>query len=303
MMDSPSFLGYGQDGDVCLMAYYESLSAPCRSAIDDAYILREQYVQEEERGSGCAFAAGIAGMILTLATFLCCKRVFLKGRREKVLTTLKAIHNDPELKARVEAASGVSVPEVSCPKEGQPCRGKKCLLFALRLVVTVALSFLLVRLAAGATVAVANSMISTDEETGETTEPSPISVLLIFISFLLAELLVIYAVKRCLIGFRARRQGAFASTGTSTVPPQNNGLGRYLVFPSFPTAARRFSFFRSTPSNAGYSPLMTDEENTVTEMVQSPSIVVASAPMQHQIVYLPPTVPVTAQSLSSVSMI
>ena len=53
---------------------------------------------------------------------------------------------------------------------------------------------------------------------------------------------------------------------------------------------------------------MTDEENTVTEMVQSPSIVVPSAPLQHQVLYVPPTTVqvqphVTAQSLSSVSMI
>lgn len=309
MMVQPSFLGYGQEGDVCLMAYYDSLSAPCRAAVDDAYSLRDQYVQEEEQSHGCPFAAGVAGMLLVLATFLCCKRVAFKGRREKVLTTLKAIHNDPELKARVEAASGVPLPEVS-PKDGQPCRGKRCLCFALRLIVTVALSFLLVRFAAGATLAVADSMVYTNEENGETVEPSPVSVLLIFISFLLAELLVVYGVKKCVTGCAARRQNsAFASTGTSspTVSPQSSGgLGRYLVFPSLPSSTRRFSFFRTTPSG-GYSPLMTDEESTVTEMVQSPSLVMASAPLQHQVLYLPPTVNapphITAQSLSSVSMI
>jgi len=318
-----TFLGYGTEGDMCLMSKYNSLSSPCQNAIDDAFVLHDQYTIEEESGQGCAFAAGMAGMLLVLATFVCCKRYHMKPRREKIMKTLKAIHNDPELKSRIEAATGVSVPEPcqmhNASNQNQPCRAKQCLMVVLRLIVTFALSLLLVRVAAEGTVAIANNMIYTNEN-NETVEPSPVVVLLIFISFLLAQLLVVVGIKKCIMSYRLRRQReSFANSGTNnsnTPPPttsssttttSNGGFGRYFVFPTIPLPTRKFSLFRSNSSN-GYSPLMTDEENTVTEMVQSPSVVVASAPLQHQVLYVPPSTVqvhphVTAQSLSSVSMI
>ena len=304
----PTFLGYGQDGDMCLLANYESLSAPCQSAVDDAYALRDQYVEEEEHGPGCAFAAGVFGTLALVGIVFCLSR----RRREKVLATLKAIHQDPELKARVEAASGIPVPQPCCAKkENQPCRARKCFNVLLRIMVTLALSFLLVNLAARATLAIINGMIYTDEETGETVEPKPVVVLLVFISFLLVEVLMIVAVKKCLVSRIARRRrGAFAASGTSPStspsspppPAAPTGLGRY--FATIPLPSPRFSFFRTAPSS-GYAPLMTDEESN-TEMIQSPNgVVVASAPLQPQVFYVPPTMPshVTAQSVSSVSMI
>lgn len=298
---APTFLGYGQDGDMCLMANYDSLSISCQSAIDDAYALRDEYVSEEGHGNGCAFAAGVFATLALVAIVLC----LAKNRRQKLISTLKAIHNDPELKARVEAASGIPVPQPCCAQNNsQPCRGRKCVIGLFRVLLTLALSFFLVHMAASFTLAIVNGMVSTDEETGETVGPTPVSVLLIFISFLLVEILMIVAFKRCLAGCIARRrQGAYAASGTSSspTPPGNHGFGRY--FAAIPLPSRRFSFFRSNPANNGYSPLMTDEENN-TEMIQSPTVV-ASAPLQPQIVYVPPTMPshVAAQSISSVSMI
>jgi hypothetical protein len=292
---------------MCLMAHYDSLSAPCQSSVDDAYVLREEYVSEEPH-SGCAFALGVLSTLALVSIVLLISR----RRRQKVAATLKAIHNDPELKARVEAASGIAVPHPCCAKAEQTTtetsRGAKCLTVFVRIMVTFAVSFLLVHLAARATLAIANEMVYTDAETGETFEPKPVSVLLIFISFLLVEILMVVALKRCLVAYvTRRRRNAFASSGTSPTAPSsspstNGGFGRFV--PSMSLPSRRFSFFRTTPSTHVYAPLMTDEESH-TEMIQSPSIVVASAPMQHQVVYLPPNMPshVAAQSISSVSMI
>lgn len=307
---SATFLGYGQDGDMCLMANYDSLTPSCQSAIDDAYALREEYVSEENHGNGCAFAAGVFATLALVGVVLCVS----KRRRQKIVSTLNAIHKDPELKARVEAASGIPVPQPCCGKNNntEPCRGKKCLTVILRILLTLALSFFLVHLAAGITLSIVNDMVYTDEETGETVEPTPVTVLLIFISFLLVEILMIVAIKKCLAGCIARRRrGNFASSGTSSSSspsspsspsPSSNGFTRY--FATFPLPSRKFSFFRSNPSNNGYAPLMTDEENN-TEMIQSPTVVVASAPLQPQILYVPPNMPshVAAQSVSSVSMI
>jgi hypothetical protein len=44
-----TFLGYGQDGDMCLMANYQSLSPPCQSAIDDAYICMSSEISPWQR--------------------------------------------------------------------------------------------------------------------------------------------------------------------------------------------------------------------------------------------------------------
>jgi hypothetical protein len=301
--DAPTFLGFGQDGDMCLMAHYDSLSTACQSSIDDAYVLRDEYVSEEPN-PGCAFILGVLTTLALVTVFLLVSR----RRRQKVIATLTAIHNDPELKARVEAASGIAVPKPCCAQSdkptSEPSRGAKCLKVFLRIMITLVMSFLLVHLAARFTLEVANGMVYTDEETGETFEPKPVSVLLIFISFLLAEILIIVALKRCLVAcVTRRRRNAFASSGTSaTASSSNGGFGRFI--PSISPPSRRFSFFRTSPAANVYAPLMTDEESH-TEMIQSPSIVVASAPMQHQVVYLPPTMPshVAAQSVSSVSMI
>jgi multisubunit Na+/H+ antiporter MnhB subunit len=188
------------------------------------YVLRDQSVAEEEHSPGCALAAGVFITLALVGIVLCLSR----RRRQKVLDTLEAIHQSPELKARVEAVSGIPVPQpCGAKKDNQPCRARKCFNVLLRIMVTLALSFLLVNLAARAPLAIINGMIYTDEETGETVEPKPVSVLVVFISFLVVE---IVAIKKLIVSCAARRRArAFASSGTSPSLPLSSSLPNPLL--------------------------------------------------------------------------
>mmetsp|Transcript_75092 Transcript_75092/g.162391 ORF Transcript_75092/g.162391 Transcript_75092/m.162391 type:complete len:857 (-) Transcript_75092:19-2589(-) len=301
-----SYLGFGEGGDMCLMDSYDELSAGCQSALDDAVALREDYIYEEEdscHGRGVFVLLLVTGLVLL--TCVCVKRrkMMLRApRRAQMKATLDAIHADAELKAKVEAASGVPVPVRGARCEGSegPCKWRK----VLTVVATICLSFLIVRIAAGATMQVANSLVQ-EQEDGSELVPSPIFVLLIFISFLAIELLVLVGIKKAVDFFHQRRAAArtppTASSGTQpSSGGESGGLMRYMPVVALP---RMPTFFRRGDGTRGsYQPLMCDDESNTELITHAPS-----APQQH-LVYVPPPAPiqpreVRAQSMSSFSMI
>lgn len=224
---------------------------------------------------------------------------------------------DPELKARVEAATGVSVPSASpcCDQANQtqssPCTAQKVFGVAL----TIVLSFVIVRIAAGVTLHIANDLVYFEDD-GTEVIPSPLFVLLIFIGVLSAQLLVLCGIKKALVFFSQRRAAAAnVSTACSgTQPPSDgtsgsSGVRRFL--PSF-SSTRFFvpsmpSFLQRRDARGSYEPLMSDESTTELIVTSAPS-----APQQH-LIYVPPPAytvaapvaahEVRAQSLSSFSML
>lgn len=287
-----SFLGFGSSGDKCLLEQYDELSPECQSAIDDALTLREEYLEEETTGH----CHGVFAVLLVGLAIVCLCGCVRHSQRSKLNKTLQAIHSNAQLKEQIESASGVPVPPV------RNCNARKCGRRVVRVLIALVVSFLLVRLAAQFTLMIVNRMVYVDEDNNEVV-PSPLVVLLVFISMLLSELMVVLAIKNIVEACRQRSARSTttpvnnATTGTSTPPPENFNMNRLV--PSLPTFTRSVRVSNPFSRSAQYEPLLTDEE---TEMVESN--VVASAPMEHghHVVYVPPTA-VTAQSMSSVSML
>ena len=228
-----------------------------------------------------------------------------------------------DLKARVEAAAGIPVPSPACCNKSTN-RGRCTFRKVLAGVAAVCVSFLVVRIAAGITMAIAEDMVY-EEEDGTQVVPNLLVILLIFIALLLAQLLILVALKKALECCLTSRSAASSPTACSgTQAPQGGGGGSIRFIPVMPKfAVPQFrapqlpSFMRREPSRGAYEPLMTDD-NTSTELVQTQvAYYEASAPQQHMM-YVPPTSStaasapaehyvhaqhVPAQSLSSFSMI
>jgi len=114
-------LGFGADGDMCLYRNMDRLSASCSSAVADLYMLRESYWQEyqdQQHGPHPPLGCGLLAIGLLAVVFLA-RRYFGYKRQQQVRSLLTALHTHPDLKARVESETGVSVP---MPYTGHCCR-------------------------------------------------------------------------------------------------------------------------------------------------------------------------------------
>jgi len=111
---------------------FNKLSENCQEAIEDVYALRDQYWSEEQH------AHHPHGLFLILIGFIIAigiiKRHRLRAaRRERDLALYNALQANPELKAQVEAASGIVI-------EAPRAEGSCCFFF-LRVVVAIAVGF------------------------------------------------------------------------------------------------------------------------------------------------------------------
>jgi hypothetical protein len=147
-------LGFGENGDICVYENYNSLSYSCQEAISIVYDLHNQYSEEEEEMHGPPRPMILLiGILLTLVIIRSCCRLCGPGakRHAKMRAIMDAIRADPELKSRVEAASGETIPEP--PKR---CNGACC----LRLIGAIAIVLIAVRI----TLCIATSLSNENEE-------------------------------------------------------------------------------------------------------------------------------------------
>eukprot|EP00633_Aureoumbra_lagunensis_P001780 CAMPEP_0197287688 /NCGR_PEP_ID=MMETSP0890-20130614/4305_1 /TAXON_ID=44058 ORGANISM="Aureoumbra lagunensis, Strain CCMP1510" /NCGR_SAMPLE_ID=MMETSP0890 /ASSEMBLY_ACC=CAM_ASM_000533 /LENGTH=298 /DNA_ID=CAMNT_0042757657 /DNA_START=46 /DNA_END=942 /DNA_ORIENTATION=- len=119
-------LGLGPYGDKCLRDAWDSLSAPCTTAISLADATKPQNFEHFPPGGppppflGCGFP--LFGALLFIFILLL---AFKKHKKYKAITKIfSAIRNDPELKARVEKAADTKLPQPCCntDKKRNCCR-------------------------------------------------------------------------------------------------------------------------------------------------------------------------------------
>ena len=128
---------YGVDGDDCMYLNFDSLSDSCQQSIANVYALREEYWSDETANTHPhgPFVA-ILFSIFLITIFIAIKRSrFNKLRRAKDLAIYNALQANPDLKAQLEAASGVVV-------EAPPAR-KSCICIFLRVTGFMILGFVL----------------------------------------------------------------------------------------------------------------------------------------------------------------
>jgi len=320
-------LGFGADGDMCLYRNMDRLSPACSSAVSDLYKLRETYwreYQDQQFGPPPHLGCGLV-VIGLLAAVLVARRYFGYKRRQQVRSLLTALHTHPDLKARVETETGISVP---MPYTGHCCRAtnsstgtcpfRVCKLVFCRLVrvllffaflllsslfITISsleLTFMVLQLIdAGA---------SQDPVTGDLQLTSPGVALIILFSICAAQLsvlaVIIRAIKRCMVNHHKRPPSPSApcEEGSSATPPCTPPTGAsnsvQYFFTSLPTA-----LWDRTRSGEVYTPLLSQddkEEDTTTGGAEMVSFVPNTQPQLPQYAMV---VPLTARPVNSISMV
>lgn len=107
-------LGYDMQVEMCMRDNFDNLSPECQAAINTYDTEEAEYVPELH--PGLAWMSAIIWVCLAMFT---CKRAKLaKKRRHEICTVLETVRDNPELKATVESAAGVEVPQL---KRVKPC--------------------------------------------------------------------------------------------------------------------------------------------------------------------------------------
>jgi hypothetical protein len=333
-------LGFGADGDMCLYRNMDRLSSSCSSAVADLYMLRESYwreYQDQQHGPPPPFGCGLLAIGLLAVVFLA-RRYFGYKRQQQVRSLLTALHTHPDLKARVESETGVSVP---MPYTGHCCRTSNastgtcpfrvCKLVLCRLLrvllffaflllsslfITVSsleLTFMMLQLIdAGA---------SQDPVTGDLQLTSPFVALLILFSICAAQLsvlaVIIRAIKRCMVSRcqdskRPPSPSAPVSEDSNSATPPSSipsavttSKSVQYYFTSLPAALWDHHSSSSRPSEV-YTPLLSQEDkddDIVTGGAQMIAMSQTTSTAKPQLPQYAMVVPLTARPVNSISMV
>lgn len=126
-------LGYGESGDACLYDNYDMLSSECQSAIED-------YNESSSSSSAHHYLIPALLLVILVLSLLACRLRRMRQRYEPMHAIMAAIHNNPELKSRVEAEAGVQIPPA-------PASRPPLYLCVIRVVASFVLSFIMVHVA------------------------------------------------------------------------------------------------------------------------------------------------------------
>jgi len=163
-------------------------------------------------------------------------------------------------------------------------------------------------------------VVPMDQQTELTTEQK-LTVIVIFLSALLMELLMVFSVIKLVKSFASKRSDVnvtphfTASSGTSPSSPSNNNgqvsqrIHQYLIYPTqkLYAAMKAKAVSSGLTSPSGYAPLAGDDDEG-REMVVAPAPILVEAPSnvmygQHIMVPIAGNNQIQAHSLSTVSMI
>lgn len=336
-------LGFGADGDMCLYRNMDRLSASCSSSVADLYMLRESYwrdYQDQQQGPP-HFGCGLVAIGLLAVVFLV-RRYFGYKRHQQVRSLLTALHTHPDLKARVESETGVSVP-MPMHTTGHCCRATNastgtcpfiiCKLVLCRLVrvllffaflllsslfITISsleLTFMVLQLIdAGA---------SQDPVTGDLQLTSPFVALLILFSICAAQLsvlaVIIRAIKRSTVSRCCQESkkppspsAPFSEDSSSATPPPStrsattsNSVQYY--FTSLPAALwdhHSSSSSSSRPSEV-YTPLLSqeDKDDDINGGAEMVGMAPTTSTAKPQLPQYAMVVPLAARPVNSISMV
>lgn len=109
------YIGYGLQGDMCMYSNFDNLSQGCQSAINDLFVVRQQFVQDNQE-----HAAGHNGhhafVFISLIVLSICllvrltRKILYRDHRRKLKHIMNTIVKSPSLKAAVEAEAKCEVP-------------------------------------------------------------------------------------------------------------------------------------------------------------------------------------------------
>jgi hypothetical protein len=291
-------LGFGQDGDMCLLNNFPLLSNGCQQSVAELQEATDAFDMEE--GNGCHMMPVIMVVLFVVLMVRGMRARRMKQRLDSFQTTLAAIHASPDLKAKVEAASGVPLPP-TLPK----CRmaEKPWYVKALCVVGMFVVSFIIVANAFLITGLIVSQFIATDNND----EVSPFLVLSILFAVLTLEIIAVKKLKSAVCAYLdSSNAPATASSGTTTPRSGNNGGGASLpqIFQRIRTvqisSLLPARFRPASPSEgAQYVPLLS-EENCCQDDCTEMSSMRASAPPASAVSTIP--VVITPVSYASPSV-
>lgn len=266
-----TYIGFGFDGDMCLLDNFELLSPQCKSSINNLQVYIDEIDVDDD--SGCHLLPFILLLLLFSLLLRCIARRRMMRRQDSLHKTLAAIHASPELKAKVEAASGIPVPPTlpACRARTamaqQPWYVKVCCVVGLfGMCVLLSITAMLI------TGAIVNGIYDNDSDDDNA---SPIVVLAILFCVLTVEVLLVKRLRMAICAYlNSPSQGATASSGTSSNGSEVSGSFRLpevfqrmrsvQISSLLPSRSRSFS---SSSSGPQYEPLLSEEEKDDTELV------------------------------------
>jgi fumarate reductase subunit C len=296
-------IGFGMDGDMCLLDNYNHLSSSCQASLDQLQMEIDEY--DFDDGDGCPLVPIILFCLVMMLVLRCLARRRMAKRMDTLQTTLTAIHANPELKEKVEAASGVPLPPPlpKCRIAEKPWYVKVCCLLGVMAAVVVS---------AVSGLVITHAILSSGEDEDDNVEvsQSPIVVFLVLFVVVWAQFLVVVGILKAISAYRnASSAPVTASTGTSNNSSNNQSSGgnypqvlQRMRSIQISSLLPRFGRPSSSSQRPEYEPLLSSDENdesTSTEMVD------ASAPpaVTHIPVVVTPVQYVSPNVQSSISML
>lgn len=315
----PLALGFGSEGDMCMLDNFERLSPSCQDSIDDLTMMIDDFDMDDEEG--CPVMPFVLILLVFILAVRCIARRRMVERRDSIQTTLAAIHASPELKAKVEAASGMPLPPTL-----PACRSRMAVAMAdqawyvklLYVLGMFTVSLLIVANAMLITGAIVNGIYMDQDE-----DPSPVVVLLLLFSVLTLEVMLVKRLQMAICAYLASPSApTTASSGTeggSSPSPSNSGGGgvqlpqifqRMRAVQLTSLLPARFSS-PSSPSGPQYQPLLSEEDyeeqeqhrgNTEMMLVSASAPPSSSAPVSTIPVVVAPVGYAPSNVQSSISM-
>jgi len=279
---------WGPTGDRCMYDNFDSLSQGCKDAITDVYVIRNEYMEEEDesrRGNVAIFWFFVIAICL-VAFF---RRNAKLAKYEKDLAMYNAMQENPALKEQMEKASGVVMDK---PKMRA---GSSCGIFVLRLILSFLCALLALQFAFFVTLLVVENNITYDQYGNEVMPPPIVPFLTFCCSLLMASAVMLCVHQQCFGKKRQRQQEPESQQATNesrSTTPNWSFPDMHIAWPSWMTRAR--------PSSRDYAVLAGDSVHGSqgNEMV----VITPSAPAP-QAVVVQQTYPSTAAVISPVNVI
>jgi len=217
------------------------------------YDVRNQYWAEEEEAHHPHVFPLFMAMTIFILIAVVVKRSHRMKRYHKEMAIYNALQANPELKAQVESAAGVTI---NAPIQQGKCGASKCCFFFLRALFSFVLGCVIVHISLFATILAVENMITYDEN-GNEQLPSPFVPLCIFFLTLsglsiLVMLLIAAVPKLCSSSNRVDLTGNNDNNNsTSPRSTKTSSVFSYLRLPAWPL----FNAGSGTAAPVGYDVL------------------------------------------------
>lgn len=280
---------WGPVGDRCMYDNFDDLSKECQDAITDVYIIRDQYIEEDNDSHGCNLGIIIFFLVaIFVVSFI--KRKARLAKYEKDLAMYNAMQENPALKEQMEKSSGVVMDK---PK----ICASSCGFFLLRVILSFLSALLALQFAFFVTILVVERNITYDQYGNEVMPPPLLPFLTFFASLLAASAMMLCIHQHC-FGKKRRRQQQQQpelQPATNGPPPSASSWNLPDMRFAWPTWTAR-----ARPSNRDYAVLAGESVhgNHGNEMV----VITPSAPAP-QAVVVQQTYPSTAAMMTPVNII